>query len=81
MHALFKWRTMDSAALRTVLDRFCAISRGGLTELAKFVKETFYVFFALLASPAHSVAHEHTFKAIIHMLSLLTDKKLPQVTS
>jgi hypothetical protein len=77
LHSLFQWRSIDSPQLNKFLLQFTAINKSNLAELAKFVRETFDVLFQILLNHKDSV-QENCYKAILHMLSLFTDKKLPQ---
>jgi len=78
LHSLFKWKEIkETARLKQHLDKFTSINKGLiLTELAKFVRETFDVFFGILASKEHMSCFQSVFAAILHTLALLTDKKL-----
>lgn len=78
LHSLFRWRKLDVQALRLRLKEFLKINRGGLNELAKFVREMFDMFFDILRSENHSMLYGEVFTAFVHALGLLTDKKIQQ---
>jgi len=83
LHSLFKWKEIKEVPkLKQHLGTFTSLGEGLiLTELAKFVREAFDVFFGILSSPSHAECFDAVFGAIIHSLALLTDKKLLQYRS
>lgn len=79
LHSLFNYRRLSTEAIRSALKEFLNIRSGhGVLELSRFVRETFDVLFGMLTSAAHAPLHHELFTALLHILNLLTDKKLSQ---
>eukprot|EP00462_Mataza_sp_D1_P022450 CAMPEP_0175145732 /NCGR_PEP_ID=MMETSP0087-20121206/14951_1 /TAXON_ID=136419 /ORGANISM="Unknown Unknown, Strain D1" /LENGTH=1762 /DNA_ID=CAMNT_0016430545 /DNA_START=76 /DNA_END=5364 /DNA_ORIENTATION=+ len=76
LHGLFHWKDHSSANVKQLLTSFIQIQPEEVGDVTKFVRETLDVFFALLRDKTATTLHEPALNALLHLLSLLTDKKL-----